>query len=57
MSEDLKTAANWAKELKVPEKKLKEAIKVAEIQPDSKKGACTYYSKATIDKALKIIEK
>ncbi|MCC6131140.1 MAG: hypothetical protein IT186_14580 [Acidobacteria bacterium] len=57
MAEDLKTATNWAKDLNVPEKKLKEAIKAQDIKPDSKKGACAYYSKATIDKAVKAIAK
>lgn len=57
MAEDLKTATNWAKDLNVPEKKLKEAIKAQNIKPDSKKGACAYYSKATIDKAVKAIAK
>ncbi len=53
MAEELKTAANWAKELNVPEKKLKDAIKAAAIQPDAKKGACAYYSRATAEKAKK----
>jgi hypothetical protein len=53
MSEELKTAANWAKELGLPEKKLKDAMKSAKIEPDAKKGCCSYYSKAAVEKAKK----
>ena len=42
MTEELKTAANWAKELGFPEKKLKDGMKAAQIQPDAKKGCCSY---------------
>ncbi len=56
MADDLKTAANWAKELSVPEKKLKDAIKAAGIEPDSKKGACSYYSRKSAEKAKKAIK-
>ncbi len=47
---DLKTAATWAKELGVPEKKLKDALKAAGIEPDATKGVCAYYSKASAEK-------
>jgi len=56
MTDDLKTAANWAKELGVSEKKLKEAFKAAAIQPNAKKGVCAYYSKASAQKAKKAIK-
>jgi hypothetical protein len=56
MADDLKTAANWAKELGVPEKKLKDAIKAAGIEPDAKKGACAYFSRKTAEKAQKAIK-
>ena len=56
MADDLMTAANWAKELKVPEKKLKDAIKAAGLEPDAKKGVCAFYSKASIAKAQKAIK-
>ena len=56
MADDLKTAANWAKELGVPEKKLKDAIKTAGIEPDAKKGACGYYSRKSAEKARKAIK-
>lgn len=52
-AEDLKTAAAWAKELGVPEKKLKDALKAAGIEPDAKKGVCAYYAKASAEKAKK----
>lgn len=54
-AEDLKTAAAWAKELGLPEKKLKEAFKAAGIEPDAKKGVCAYYSKVSAEKARKAI--
>lgn len=53
MADDLKTAANWAKELGLPEKKLKDALKLAGLEPDARKGVCGYYAKATIEKARK----
>jgi hypothetical protein len=55
-AEDLKTAANWAKELGVPEKKLKDALKAAGIEPDAKKGVCAYYGKASAEKAKKAMK-
>lgn len=51
MPDDLKTLANWAKELGLNEKKLKETVKAAGLEPDAKKGACAYYGKAAIAKA------
>lgn len=54
-AEDLKTAAAWAKDLGVPEKKLKDAIKALGIAPDAKKGVCAYYGKASAEKAKKAI--
>ena len=56
MADDLKTVANWAKEFGVAEKKLKEAIKAAAIQPDSKKGVCAYYSRSSAEKAKKAVK-
>ena len=56
MAEDMKTIANWAKELGVPEKKLKDAVKAAAIQPDAKKGVCSFYSRANAEKAKKAIK-
>ena len=47
MDKDLETAGNWAKELGVAEKKLKEALKAAGIRPDATKGACGDYTKAS----------
>jgi hypothetical protein len=56
MADELKTATVWAKELGVPEKKLKDAIKAAKIEPDQKKGVCSYYSRAAAEKAKKGIK-
>ncbi len=52
MADDLKTLANWAKELGVPEKKLKEGVKAAGLEPDAKKGVCGYYAKASLAPVL-----
>ena len=54
-AEDLKTATNWAKELGLSEKKLKDALKAAAIEPDAKKGICGYYSQASIEKTKKLL--
>ncbi len=56
MADDSMSAGKWAKELGVPEKKFKEAIKAAGIKPDSKKGACSYYSRKTAEKIEKKIK-
>ena len=56
MSDDLKTLPNWAKELGLNEKKLKEAMKVLGLEPDAKKGVCGYYGKAKVEKAKKAIK-
>ena len=56
MPDDPKTLANWAKELGLNEKKLKEAIKVMALEPDAKKGVCAYYGKAKVEKARKTIK-
>lgn len=42
---DLMTAGNIAKELAVPDAKVKKAIADLKIKPVAKKGVCSYYSK------------
>jgi transcriptional/translational regulatory protein YebC/TACO1 len=56
MGDELKSAANWAKELGLPDKKIKDAIKAAKVEPDAKKGCCSYYSKASVTKAMKSVK-
>lgn len=56
MAEELMTAGKWAKQLGVPEKKFKDAIKVSKVDPDAKKGCCSYYSKKTAEKIAKKIK-
>ena len=54
--EDLLTSGGIAKELNVPDAKVKKAIKELAIQPKAKKGVCCYYSRdelARIKEALK----
>jgi hypothetical protein len=53
---EMMTAAKWAKELGVSEKKFKDAVKDAGIEPDQKKGACAYYAKTTATKIAKSIK-
>jgi len=50
MADTLTTAGKLAKELNVPEKKIKEAIEKAGIEPDAVKGPCKYYGAATVEK-------
>lgn len=56
MTSEAKTLANWAKELGLNEKKLKEAVKLAGLTPESKKGVCCFYSQASVEKAAKSIK-
>ncbi len=51
MTDDLKTLANWAKELGLSEKKLKEAVKALGLEPDAKRGACSLYGRGAVDQA------
>ncbi len=55
MADELKSIANWAKELGVSEKKLKDAVKAAAIAPDARKGICNLYSRASIEKARQAV--
>jgi len=55
MAEELLSAGKWAKELGVSDKKFKEAIKAAGVEPDKKKGACAYYSRKTAMKVKKAV--
>ncbi len=56
MPDEPKTLANWAKELGVSDKKLKEAAQRLGLEPDAKKGVCSYYGKAKAQKACKAIK-
>ena len=52
---DLMTAANIAKDLGVSDAKVKKAIKELGLEPDAKKGVCSYYgepARAKIKKQL-----
>lgn len=55
-TEDLRSITNWAKELGLPEKKLKDAVKAAELQPDAKRGICCFYSRTAIEKVAKTMK-
>ncbi|MBP1627405.1 MAG: hypothetical protein H6Q00_1880 [Holophagaceae bacterium] len=55
-TEDLRSLTNWAKELGLPEKKLKEAVKAADLQPDSKRGICCFYSREKVEAVAKTLK-
>ena len=44
------TAGAIAKELGVPDAKVKKAIAALGIEPESKRGACCYYSASVVPK-------
>jgi hypothetical protein len=52
---DVLTAGNIAKELGVPDAKVKKAIQELKIKPAAKKGVCSYYSKDTVAKIKKAL--
>ncbi len=56
MADDQLTAGKIAKEIGVSDAKVKKAIKELGIEPDSKKGACCYYGKASIAKIKKAVK-
>lgn len=55
MADDLLTAGKIAKELGVSDAKVKKAIKELGLEPEAKKGACSYYSKAQVAKIKKAV--
>lgn len=53
---ELLTAGKIAKEFNLPQKKIKEAIKKLNLQPDVKKGNCSYYYRETAEKIKAEVE-
>ncbi|HAL55449.1 MAG TPA: hypothetical protein DCP63_02935 [Bacteroidetes bacterium] len=53
---DLMTAGNIAKQLSVPDTKVKKAIQQLGIKPAAKKGVCNYYSKDTVVKVKAVLK-
>jgi hypothetical protein len=51
--QDLLTSGGIAKELGIPDAKVKKTIKELAIQPKAKKGVCSYYSR---DELIRIKE-
>lgn len=47
---DLLTPGNIAKELGVSDAKVKKAIAALGLEPDAKKGVCSYYARASVAK-------
>ncbi len=56
MADETLSAGKWAEKFGIPAKKFRDAIKAAGIEPDSKKGACAYYSSKTAEKIRKKIK-
>lgn len=54
--QQLLTAGKIAKELGVSDAKVKKAIKELGLDPDEKKGACSYYSSSAIAKIKKALK-
>lgn len=48
MEEEVLTAGAIAKELGVPDAKVKKAIKQLAIEPAAKKGCCSYYGRPSV---------
>ncbi len=55
--EELFTTGKLAEQWGVSAKKIKDAIEKAGVTPDAKKGACSYFSKATSEKIRKFLDK
>ena len=53
---DLLTAGAIAKQLAVPDAKVKKAIADLKIKPEAKKGVCSYYSKDTVLKIKAVVK-
>lgn len=56
MAEEQLSAGKWATQFNIPTKKFKDALKAAGVEPDSKKGACAYYSRTTAEETRKKIK-
>jgi hypothetical protein len=52
---DLVTAAKIAKELSVPDARVKKAIAALGLKPAAKKGVCSYYERRAIPKIRKAL--
>ncbi|APF19005.1 hypothetical protein Calab_3352 [Caldithrix abyssi DSM 13497] len=55
--QELLTAGKIAKEFGLPQKKIKEIIKKLNLEPDVKKGNCSYYYRETAEKIKAEAEK
>jgi hypothetical protein len=53
---DLLTASKIAKELAVPDAKVKKAITALGLQPAAKKGVCSYYERSAVAKIKKALK-
>jgi hypothetical protein len=52
---DLRTAGALAKELGVPDTKVKKAILELGLQPDAKRGCCSYYGPEAVQKLKAVL--
>ncbi len=53
---DLLTAGALAKEMGLPDTKVKKAIAELKIKPAAKKGVCSYYTKDVIPKIKSVVK-
>jgi hypothetical protein len=54
--QELLTAGKIAKEISVADARVKKAIQELGLDPDAKKGACSYYSRAAVAKIKKALK-
>ncbi|MBN2357304.1 hypothetical protein JXO59_14405 [candidate division KSB1 bacterium] len=57
MAEEMYTAAKMAKALHISDTVVKKTLKELRIEPDAKKGACSYYGAATLEKIKRALKK
>lgn len=55
-NQELFTAGKLAEQWGVSATKIKKAIEKSGVQPDAKKGACSYFTKETAEKIKKALE-
>jgi len=57
MSQEMYTAAKMAQALKISDTVVKKTLKELRIEPDAKKGVCSYYSASTLEKVKRALKK
>ncbi len=57
MAEEMYTVTKLAKALNVSDTVVKKTLKELRIEPDAKRGACSYYSSETLEKIKRALKK